>query len=65
MSAFYGTPEGDEIPSLKIELKPQARVEPVDDPSLVWAMHATERDFVRTEPKKMDFGLLDPELRKW
>jgi hypothetical protein len=71
MSAFYGIPEGDEIPAVDLTTKPQAHVEPVDDENLFCAMAIPERDFT-AEPtgrfglkaSSSSFGGLSEHLRE-
>jgi hypothetical protein len=45
MSAFYGIPEGDEIPAVDLSTLPTPVTEPVDDPAFVVAARMPERDF--------------------
>jgi hypothetical protein len=69
MSAFYGVPEGDEIPAVDLTAKPQVHVEPVDDERLFYSMVVPERDFVATgeyglKVSSSSFGGLREELRR-
>jgi hypothetical protein len=59
MSAYYGTPEGDEVAAELSRIKPQADVEPVDDPDLFCATSMPERDFSYAKAYK------EPERRNW
>jgi hypothetical protein len=70
MSAFYGIPEGDEIPAVNLTAKPQAYVEPVDDENLFCATAIPERDFSAgasgrygLKPAASSFGGLSENLR--
>jgi len=77
MSAYYGTPEGDEVVADLSSVNPQADVKPVDDPNLLYAMSSLlDRDFGYAKPhsgleerRNWTRGILDPEaaqrLREW
>jgi len=72
MSAFYGVPEPGELEFHLDAIRPQARVEPVDDERYITAQRMPERDFAPVNrsgrytrtystPTRAEFGGVDFE----
>lgn len=56
MSAFYGTPEGDEVAKFSYSSSPTPNVKPVDDDNeeVLWTINRPERPFNETPAVILD-----------